>query len=132
MKNTKKTIQKHIRYRGVVLLETAVAILLLLILTLGIIGFGYLFIRAQHVTYLARHGARAGSRFGADIATVTDALAPYMRPDESITQCSINTATGKEVTVRVTGTNLDILHITGLVPIANNYSASVTMAREGP
>jgi hypothetical protein len=99
---------------------------------LGIIGFGYLFIRAQHITYLARHGARAGSRYGANNATVTAALAPYMRTDESIIECTIGSNTGDPVTVRVKGTNLDILHMPGIVPITNDFSASVTMAKEGP
>ncbi|MFH1371888.1 MAG: TadE/TadG family type IV pilus assembly protein [Planctomycetota bacterium] len=141
MKTVKNISRKHIRYRGAAIVEAAIVITLLIMLTLGLMAFGYIFLRAQHVTFLARHGARVASRWGANSGTVTAELAPLMRPDETITQINIGPDTGNPVTVTVQGTGLDVMNLGGFLtsepgnpgtPIPDSYSASVTMPKEGP
>jgi len=135
-----KTIQKHIRYRGTVLVETAIVIVLLLMLTLGIMGFGYLFLRAQQVTTAARHGARIACVDGADPGKVATVINNYL-DSQGITHdapsIAIDPTVGEPVTVTVKGTGLDILNLrdvplfgTGSFP--DSFTASVTMAKEGP
>jgi Flp pilus assembly protein TadG len=130
--------QKHVRYRGAAIVEMAIVMSLLLMLTLGMVAFGYIFFRVQRVTYLARHGARVGCRYGADSATVTDALTPFIHPsNEAVTDIYIEgTDAGDEVRVTVQATDLDVMHLGSFLlrtgPLIDSYTTSVTMPKEGP
>jgi len=132
---------KAVRYRGAALVETAVVILLLLMVTLGIMGFGYLFWRAQQITYVTRHGARLACVYGANPGNVAAIINAYLDTQgvnhDPVPPPIIPTDVGDPVTVTVTGKDLDILKLrdipifgTGLFP--DSFTASVTMAKEGP
>ena len=140
---SKRTSQKAVRYRGTVLVETAIVLILLLMLLLGTMGFGYLFLRAEQVTNAARHGARTAIRYGATEADVQNAVADCLDPVKltytgpTYGAGGINPALGQPVTVTVESSGLDILNLRN-IPIfgtelfPNDFNASVTMAKEGP
>jgi Flp pilus assembly protein TadG len=130
----KGTSRKVERYRGTVLVETAIVILLLLMVTLGIMAFGYLFLRAEQITNAARQGARlACVPNPGDVATVIDNYLTSQHIDHEFPSIVQGTVAGKPVfTSTVKGTNLDIMHIAGFLPIGDTFTASVTMAKEGP
>jgi Flp pilus assembly protein TadG len=137
---SKRTSQKAARYRGTALVETAIAVILLLMFLLGIMAFGYLFWRAQQITYVTRHGARLACVEGADpgkVATIINAYLDAQGVTHDPPVIIIPTVVGDPVTVTVKGKNLDILNLrdaplfgTGLFP--DTFTASVTMAKEGP
>jgi Flp pilus assembly protein TadG len=143
MNNIKNAIQKTSRYRGIALVETALVMVLLLMFILGIMAFGWLFIRAQQITIAARNGARIAARYGATTSDVQTSVNNYLN-SQGVVQGSgspdiptgINPGTGNPVTVTVKGKNLDILNLRNFPLIVdsfpNTFTASVTMAKEGP
>ncbi len=132
----KKINKKHARRRGTAIVELAIVFILLLMLTLGIVAFGFLFYQVQHVIYLARHGARTGARWGANEQTIRNELAPLMNVNEQITEISFEGEDpGDEVTVSVEVRNLDFMNLGDFLtrgPLMDNYTATVTMPKEGP
>ena len=132
------------RFKGTALVETAIVFPLLLTLTLGVIQYSYLFLKAQQITNAARSGVRAAVRYGAKDAdvqnAVTNALAATgMTVGAPVITPSIDPGMGNEVTVRLTvSTNPDINPGVSLLrnsffwPTPASLSASVTMAKEGP
>ena len=133
MKTLKRTSQKAARYHGTVLVETAIVLILLLMFLLGIMGFGYVFLRAQQVTNAARHGARLACVLNANLANVaTNIDASLVTQGVSHNPTVIVYSANNTVTATVYGKDLDIVHASGIVPIPDTFTASVTMAREGP
>ena len=141
MKAMKKISKKHIRYRGTSILETAFVLPILILFTLAIMGFGWLFLRVQQVTNAARHGARVAIRYGADEADVVEAVDGLLDPvnlthDVPSVGPAMDPNIGEAVTVTVRGTGLDILNLNSLnmlhVPMLDEFTMSVTMAKEGP
>ncbi len=141
--NIKNPIRKNARYKGLAIVETAIVIILLFLITLGIIGFGFLFWRAQLITTAARHGARMACVYQADETTVTNAV------DQYLTSMNINHDTpeiddidpnvGEPITFTVTGRNLDPMRFGDVTLLGlqrgwfpNTFSATVVMAKEGP
>jgi len=130
------------RYSGVVLVETAIVIVLLLLLLLGIMGFGYFFWRIGQLTSAARHGARIAARYGATDEDVITSLDEYLdsqnlKHNDPTIPTGINPLEGEPVTVSIEGINLDPMNIGNLsfpfdFGIPNNFTATVTMAKEGP
>jgi hypothetical protein len=146
MKNAKNTNQKNVRYRGTSIVEAAFILVILLLITLGIMGFGWLFLRVQQVTTAARHGARIAVIYREDESTVTAevtaAVNNLLNPvnlehdDPSIIYPS-GTGVGDPITVSVKGKSLDLLNLGNptnmlFIPIPDTYTASVTMSKEGP
>ena len=147
MKTARKPGRKHIQCRGAAVVEAAIVLTLLILITLGIMGFGWLFLRVQQITNAARHGARIAVRYnnntdvllGQVQTGVDNCLTPvglvYTGP---VIPTGVNPGRGEPVTVTVTGTGLDILALRGgFGPLPadvfpDSYSASVTMAKEGP
>jgi Flp pilus assembly protein TadG len=137
---------RNTRYRGVSIVEFALVLPLLLMLTLGAIRYGYLFLKAQQITNAARQGARIACR--PDGPTTDDGVRAVVAP--LISQARINidhcdvTLTlnnnpepeGDSVAVRITvpAANVDIMHVplfTDLEPDDWKLGATVTMAKEG-
>ena len=139
--------KKQTRYRGLAAVEVALVFPLLLLLTLGGIRYGWLFLKAQQITNAARHGARIAILPG---VTVNDDVLPAIQSlmesaginsgDYSVTISPADfpsAAAGDTVTIQVTVpcANIDIMHVplfTNLEPANWNLGASVTMAKEGP
>jgi len=127
---------------GTATVEAAIVFPLLLILTLGAIQYGWLFLKAQQITNAARQGAR--------IAILPDVTADddvYPAIDALMTAAGLGSSgytrtvtpgvlgslgPGQPVTVRITlpGASVDIMG-TGLLPTPENLVAAVTMAKEG-
>jgi len=138
MKNKNSTSQKLNPYRGTVLIETAIAITLLLMFLLGIIGFGYFFWRVQQVAIAARNGARIAIRDGAKTTDVEAYVADYLN-SQNLTYNGPYITNGSElgdpVTVSVQGTGLDPMDLNSLSffpGFPSTFTATVTMAKEGP
>ena len=139
--------KKQTRYRGLAAVEVALVFPLLLLLTLGGIRYGWLFLKAQQITNAARHGARIAILPG---VTVNDDVLPAIQSlmesaginsgDYSVTISPADfpsAAVGDTVTIQVTVpcANIDIMQVplfTNLEPANWNLGASVTMAKEGP
>lgn len=135
-------MRKTNRRRGVVVVEAAIIFPILILLTLGAIKFGWLFLKAQQITNAARTGARIAILPG---VTVADDVLPAVNslmtsagmggsdytvtvtPDPSMVE------SGGAVTVRITvpAANVNIMPLPGFSDDWN-LQGSVTMAKEGP
>jgi Flp pilus assembly protein TadG len=109
-----RTSQKLERYRGAATVEAAIVIVLLLMLILGTMGFGILFLRAQEITTAARQGARLACVNGADSTKVTTTINAYLS-SQGITNATgspaITYGADNTVTFTVQGKGLDILYL---------------------
>ena len=141
MKTIKKN-KKYIRYRGSSILELMFVLPILLMITLGIIGFGMLFLRVNQITNAARHGARVAARYG-DNTGIAEGEATLLLTNVGLDISNITidvndpgSVIGQAVTMTVKGEDLDFLKLHTLnmlyVPIPDDFTASVTMAKEGP
>lgn len=137
--------QKKKHYRGAMTVEAAIVFPLLLLLTLGAIRYGWLFLKAEQITNAARMGARIAVLPNSTADTVNTAvnnlmIAADINPGDCtvlITPEDIGTLDiGDYVTVRVSvpGNIVDIMPVPLLTELdPNNWSlsAEVTMAKEG-
>lgn len=129
------------RERGVATVEMALVLPLLLLLTFGLIEYGWMFLKAQQTAAAARHGARQAILPSATNARVLSAVADQMADagitgDYTVTFVPADVAAvvpGEAVTVSVSvpyeGAN-DL----GMpfVPVPGKLDASSSMAKEGP
>ena len=133
--------QKKNDRRGTMAVEAALILPLLLLLTLGAIKYGFLFLKAQQITNAARHGARLAILPDSTTEDVETAIINMMAaaniPVDSgnitidpvdITELAIGDAI--EVRVVVPAAIVDIMNVP-LFPSIENLGASVTMAKEG-
>ncbi len=130
--------------RGTALVEAAIIFPILLLLTIGLIEYGWLFLKAQQITNAARSGARVAVRAHSTTADVTQAVSDRMgnfgREETSYTltitpEEVFGTEPGTEITVRVQVpyANVALMGINWeklLMP--DQISGTVTMSREGP
>jgi Flp pilus assembly protein TadG len=134
------------RFKGAALVELAIVLPLLLMLTIGVIHYSWLFLKAQQITNAARSGARVAIRPDAttnDVQLAVNNALTYAgiggaAPVPQITP-SIDPGMGNEVTVRLTvstdpaiNPGVSLLRNSFLWPTPGHLSASVTMAKEGP
>lgn len=132
--------RKKTRFSGLSTVEVALVFPLLLLLTFGLLQYGWLFLKAQQITNAARHGARVGIRYGADSAQVITAINDLMTSagisgvDITISPAEVaSLSSGDPVTVHlsVPGQNVALMN-EAFLPLPETVSASVTMAKEGP
>jgi hypothetical protein len=142
--------EKIICNRGAAAVETAFVILLFLLLSLGVIQYGWLFLKSQQITNAARHGAR--------IAILNSAAQDYVESEIKRLMAKAGMAQSKseyvvtyplgnigsvpvgqplevEITVpcaKVAIIKLPVVNGKQLLPIPDYLKASVTMAKEGP
>ncbi len=129
--------------RGVSLVEMALVLPLLLLLSFGIIEYGWMFLKAEQISNAARSGARYAVTPGVNsVAQVTGSGSPAVNiltlaniPVTSSTisvPTGVTPGTGNPVTVQVS-VPYSSLALTGLslIPTPLTLSASVTMAKEG-
>jgi Flp pilus assembly protein TadG len=127
-------------WRGVVLAEAAIVILVLSLVTLGALQYGWFFYCLHTATNAARQGARAASVLGGSAEDGTTALRNNLLPllrtaagdNAMVTQ--ITDATGRicmkgEVTIPNTSAAVRLLPI-AFLPVPNLHAA-ITMAKEG-
>ena len=128
--------------RGAAAVEMAIVLPLLLMLTLGGIKYGWLFLKAQQITNAARHGARIGIREGATIQDAKDAIFIVMDSagmgdiyTDQITQTDAvepGLLPTLKVNVIVDCCDIDIMIIPGMLPTPEKLIGTITMAKEGP
>ncbi len=131
------------RLRGITSIETALILPLLLVLTFGVIEFGWLFLKANQITNAARQGARVGIRYGANTSDIETAVSNIMttagmkQSDSGYTVTVTDVIAGPntpslKVQVSVPCQNIAIVNFPLLPKLDFNLGASVTMAKEGP
>lgn len=127
--------------RGIATVEMAIVLPLLLMLTLGAIQYGWLFLKAQQITNAARMGARTAVLPDATEAGVRANILALMTAADMDTSGYSVTFTpsditslevGDSLTVQITvpGVNIAMMD-TLLLPIPATLGAEVTMAKEG-
>ncbi len=119
--------------RGATLVEMAVVFPLLLMVTLGAIKYGWLFLKAQQMTNAARQAARMAILPDADLLEVTTAITNLLA-GAGITSYTLEptlSVAGPIVTVgiKVDPNTVDL--IPGYLPNPENLYVRVTMAKEG-
>jgi len=126
--------------RGAATVEMAIVLPLLLMLTMGGIKYGWLFLRAQQITNAARYGARIAILPDADSDEVKETVITLLAAanitvdnnDITITTGDLYLPEGGSVKVQITipGDRVDIWKAP-FCPDVGNIGASVTMAKEG-
>lgn len=128
------------RYRGTAVVEAALVLPLLLLLTMGAIEYGWLFLKAQQITNATRQGARLAIRPDSTNGEVLAAIETLMvgsgmdsyavkfdPPDIA------SLTVGENIEVRVTVASANVVLIdAGFLPVPESLEAAVTMAKEGP
>lgn len=122
------------RARGATLVEMAVVLPLLLMVTLGAIKYGWLFLQAQQMTNAARQAARIAVLPDSTVAEVQTAISTFLNHVGIHTftvDPPLTTVAGPTVTVgvRVDPNTVDL--IPGYLPNPASLYVSVTMAKEG-
>lgn len=127
---------------GIVSVEMALLLPLLLILTFGMIEYGWMFLKSHQITNAARHGARIGvtpdaatgyvisevNRLMSDAGMASSGYTLTLEPSSVE---GLNP--GETVTVRVTVPYANVMLMgLPLIPVPGTISAETTMAKEGP
>jgi Flp pilus assembly protein TadG len=125
--------------RGAALVEMALVLPILLLLTFAVIEYGWMTFRASQVGQAARHGARIAVRPAATVEEIEAAVADIME-GAGLTEYTLTitpedpaTEVGDPVTVVVL-VNYGPISLTGssFVPVPETLVGNVTMAKEGP
>ena len=141
----KKQKKKRI---GAATVEMAIVFPLLLLITLGAIRYGWLFLKAQQITNAARMGARTAVLPDADTTQVTTMINNLMTAANiNPSDCTITISpsdyyddslydVGTSITVKITipASKVDIMAVpifTDIEPSDWKLGASVSMAKEG-
>ncbi len=144
-------IKKYKRRRGTVAVEAALMMPLIMLMTLALIKYGWLYVKVQQVNNAARHGARVAARADSENQDVLDAIELLMAPmwpagvpvpsdgwydDPTIDPTlDLDLPTGTIVTVTITvpyaGTPLDIIPVGVFLPVPVTIGGTASMAREG-
>jgi Flp pilus assembly protein TadG len=132
-----KTKPKHSR-RGTSIVETAIILPLLVVLTFGAIKYSWLFFKAQQVLNVTRQATRMAVRPDATDAQVRAKIATLMGDagisdyTEPVISMAVGTGENVTVTLSVPVANVDILKLPLLPVSVEHISASLTMSKEGP
>lgn len=134
----KKQKQKRSRYSGTAIVEAAIVFPLLLLLTLGIIEYGWLFLKAQQITNAARQAARIAVRLDASEPEVLAAIDSLMTaaglPDYNATISPVNIPDGRPaiaIQIEVQCANIVLINAPLFLPTPTSLRGAVTMAKEG-
>ena len=143
-------ITKYKRRRGTAAVEAALMMPLIILMTLALIKYGWLFVKVQQVNNAARHGARVAARADsndalvkAEVKLLMDKIwpsGPDVEPPPAEWPVTIDPgitdgmSTGTIITVTITvpyvNTPLDIIPMP-LVPVPGFIGGTASMAREG-
>ncbi|MBI4602466.1 MAG: pilus assembly protein [Planctomycetes bacterium] len=128
--------------RGLALVEAALLLPVLFLLTFALIEYGWLFLRAQQITNAARQGARVAARadaVNADVrAAVQNALAGtgLVAADYTLTTspADVSSLDGGEVLTVTISVPYENVQLTGVpfIPVPERLRAATAMAKEGP
>ena len=134
--------RKKVRCRGLAAVEAAIVFPLLILLTLGVIEYGWMFLKAQQITNAARHAARVAVFPDSSNGSVLDEILAVMTLAEmessgySVTftppdVALIMVGDPLEVKIKVPWANIGMMNI-ALLPGPANIGAATTMSKEGP
>ncbi len=133
--------RRKVRCRGMAAVEAAIVFPLLLMLTLGAIEYGWMFLKAQQITNAARHAVRIAvlpdSTNGSVLAEISAVmtLANLENSGYSVTLPPeihlILVGDPLEVRITVPWANIGLMNIP-LLPGPANIGAGATMSKEGP
>ncbi len=125
------------RYRrGLALVEMALVLPLLLMLTLGAIEYGWMMLRAQELTNIVRHAARLASLPDATNASIEAEVQSRASgtglgtPSITISQNVASLPPGEPFTVEVRVPYTSLTQF-GLLPVPERLRSEMTMAKEG-
>ncbi len=127
--------------RGIVLVEIAVMMPLLLMLILGCLEYGWMFLKSQQITNAARQGARIGATADGTVAEIQTAVANVMFASGLDGSGYVVTITPVDPTALQMGQLFEVAVSVSydnigfgvpLVPTPATLEATVTMTREGP
>ena len=126
--------------RGVAMIETAIVMLLLILITFGIMEYGWLFHRIQQMNSCARAGVRQAVLPDSTLPAVQNAVLTLATGygiygyTMTVTPGDITVlGSGELITVTVEVPYPNIQLVGGsLFPMPDPLRASVTMAKEGP
>jgi Flp pilus assembly protein TadG len=126
--------------RGVVLIEAALVFPILLLLTFGLIEYGWLFLRMESLSNAARRGARVAVTPDATNSDVLSAIDNMMTDSGlgdsgyTVTVSSLDVDPGETVTVRIVVPNYQNIMLiqAPMIPVPDQIERGVTMAKEGP
>jgi len=131
--------RKESRSRGAAVVEAALVMPILLLVTFGAIKYGWLFLKAQQITNAARYGARMASLPDVEDAQVKTSIINLLalsnitvNVDEiTIAPVVLSLTARSAVNVQITipAARVDILDVS-LFPDVENIGASVSMAEE--
>jgi len=128
--------------RGIVLIEMAIVLQLLLLLTFAVIEYGWIFTKSGEIVNAARNGARIGVTIDATNSDIQNAVAALMTQaglgdsgyavDISPSDVTLLNA-GDTLTVTVTVNYDDNIELTDFpfIPVPETLEAAISMAREG-
>jgi Flp pilus assembly protein TadG len=128
--------------RGLSSIEAALVIPLLLLVVLGIIEYGWMFLKVQQINNAARHGARIGITENATNTYVRDGVSAlmseaglagsgYVLTFAPADVATVRPGNGLTVTVTVPYANVSIVRALRLIPTPANIAGSTTMFKEG-
>jgi len=134
MDTTIVTKKKRARTGGTTLVEMAVVLPLLLMVTMGAIKYGWLFLTAQQMTNAARQAARIAVLPDSTVVEVQTAVSTFLNNvgiHAFTVEPPLTTVAGPTVTVgiRVNSSTVDL--IPGYLPTPPSLYVTVTMAKEG-
>ncbi len=126
--------------RGVVLIEAALVFPILLLLTFGLIEYGWLFLRMESLSNAARRGARMAvtpDATNSDVVSAIGNMMTYSGLEDSgytVTVSSLDVDPGETVTVRIVVPNYQNIMLiqSPMIPVPDQIERGVTMAKEGP
>ena len=125
------------RRRGAAVVETALALVLLILILLGVLEYGWLFVRFQQIRNAARHGVRVAVTQDSTLGDVDTAISQLMANAKIPTYTATYPDPGLVVpgtayTVTIT-VDTDVVQLTNfaLFPKPAQMSSSVTMRKEG-
>ena len=108
--------------RGAALVELAVVMPLLLVVTAGIVDFGFALQRYEVIANGAREGARLASEPGYDAAAVQARVRGYVKEGLNLTDATLNA-------VMPAGTSVIVSNPTLTMPLVGGGSAALPSTR---
>jgi Flp pilus assembly protein TadG len=123
--------------RGAALVEMAIVMPVLLLITLGLIEYGWVFFRISQINQAARQGVRAAVRPDATGTQIESNVASMMNnaglTHYTLSYSDIAVGVGEPVTVLV-AVDYSKLTLTGTswIPLPSTLKGRATMAKEGP
>ena len=131
---------RHDRRGGTVLVEAALVFPILILLTFGLLEYGWLFLRMETITNAARRGVRVAVAPDATNADVLSAVNGMMTDaglggsGYTVNVSSIDVEAGQAVSVHIIVPDYDSISLTGspLIPVPGQIERRVAMVKEGP